>query len=65
MWFAALDNYQKNPWLVHFCYRLLTGESDVLDLLDRKRIPFDTPPKFLRISRYLYQFTGIEVFLIN
>lgn len=57
MWFAALGNYQQNPWLLSLCYRLLTGEPTVLNLLDRHRVAFETPPKYLRISRYLYKFT--------
>nr|XP_027204940.1 lipase maturation factor 2-like [Dermatophagoides pteronyssinus] len=57
MWFAALDSYQNNPWLLNLCYRILTGESDVLNLLDTTRLPFDKPPKFLRISRYIYKYT--------
>mgnify|MGYP002714247249 CR=1 FL=1 len=67
MWFAALDSYQNNPWLLNLCYRILTGESDVLNLLDTTRLPFDKPPKFLRISRYLYKYTGmiIDKFEIN
>lgn len=59
MWFAALDSYQNNPWLLNLCYRILTGESDVLNLLDTTRLPFDKPPKFLRISRYIYKYTGM------
>lgn len=58
MWFAALDTYQNNPWLIHLSYRLLTGEKDVLNLLDRKRLPFENPPRYLRISRYLYHYTS-------
>lgn len=62
MWFAALGTYQENPWLVQFCYRLLEGEKDVLNLLDRNRLPFDSPPKYLRISRYLYLYTSESFF---
>lgn len=60
MWFAALGTYQANPWLTNFAYRLLTGEPDVLQLIDTQRLPFpeNSPPKYLRMSRYLYKFTG-------
>lgn len=34
MWFAALGNYEHNPWFVSFIYRLLDGEKDgKLDLM--------------------------------
>jgi hypothetical protein len=29
MWFAAFQNYQQNPWLIH----LLGKEMDTVDLL--------------------------------
>ena len=60
MWFAALGTYQGNPWLLGLAYRLLTASPDVLHLLDTSRLPFpaNSPPKYLRISRYLYQYTG-------
>ncbi|KAF7496486.1 Lipase maturation factor 2 [Sarcoptes scabiei] len=47
MWFAALSSYQNNPWLLHLSYRILTGSDDVLDLLDKNSISFQTPPKYL------------------
>merc|ERR1719336_3200893 len=35
MWFAALGNYQHNPWLLHLMYKILDGPGpDVGALLD-------------------------------
>lgn len=61
MWFAALGSYQSNPWLVNLCFRILSHEPDVLALLDTSRLPFpiDSPPKYIRISRYNYAFTKL------
>ena len=34
IWFAAMSNYQNNPWLVHVIYKLLKGDHKTLALLD-------------------------------
>lgn len=58
MWFAALSTYQDNPWLMTFLYRLLTGQPEVLDLIDTTRLPFEKPPKYIRVQMYNYHFTS-------
>ena len=57
MWFAALGDYQENPWFVNFCLRLLQGSPDVLSLLAKNPFP-DHPPRYLRAGLYDYQFTN-------
>ncbi|HXW00931.1 MAG TPA: lipase maturation factor family protein [Anaerolineae bacterium] len=59
MWFAALDTYQNNPWLINFMVRLLEGSPEVLALLDRNPFP-DTPPRYVRAMLYLYHFTNFD-----
>ena len=56
MWFAALSNYQQNPWLMNFCVRLLQGKPEVLRLLKSNPFP-DAPPRFIRALVYEYHFT--------
>lgn len=56
MWFAALGNYQNNPWIVNLCVRLMQGSPQVLALLDKNPFP-KKPPKYLRATLYLYHFT--------
>ena len=56
MWFAALGNYQDDPWILHFMGRLLTGSPDVLQLLAKNPFP-DAPPHYVRALRYDYRFT--------
>ena len=34
MWFAALGNYQHNPWFVHMISKVLQGCTPVIELLD-------------------------------
>ena len=59
MWFAALGTYERNPWLISLVYRLLKGEDAVLKLIDQVPPQFKSnPPKVIRISLYLYHFTG-------
>jgi hypothetical protein len=56
MWFAALGDYQQNPWFVNFCIRLLQGSPDVLGLLEKNPFP-DHPPRYVRAGFYDYRFT--------
>lgn len=39
MWFAALSNYQSNPWFVNFVVRLLEGSTPVENLLATNPFP--------------------------
>ncbi len=56
MWFAAMSDYQNNPWFVHFVYKLLVGDHAVLNLL--KTNPFPTaPPRLIRADLYEYHFS--------
>ncbi|KAM7292355.1 lipase maturation factor 2 [Ixodes scapularis] len=58
MWFAALDRYERNPWLLSLVHRILTGQEQVLALLDREHYPFaKQPPKYVRGLLYTYRFT--------
>jgi lipase maturation factor 1 len=56
MWFAALGNYQQNPWFLNFCLRLLQGSPQVLALMKINPFP-DAPPKYIRAVLYEYHFT--------
>lgn len=57
MWFAALGDYQENPWFVNFCVRLLQGSPEVLALLEKNPFP-EKPPVFVRAELYDYHFTS-------
>ncbi|XP_063400829.1 lipase maturation factor 2-like isoform X1 [Mytilus trossulus] len=57
MWFAALGNYQHNPWFVTMVYRLLTGQEEVLELIANNPFP-DAPPKYIRAKLYHYHYTS-------
>ena len=57
MWFAALSDYQNNPWFVNCCVRLLQGSPDVLALLEKNPFP-ELPPRYIRALLYEYHFTS-------
>lgn len=56
MWFAALGDYQSDPWIVRFLGRLLEGSPDVLALLQHNPFP-GAPPRYIRAMLYEYRFT--------
>jgi predicted DCC family thiol-disulfide oxidoreductase YuxK len=60
MWFAALSDYQHNPWLVNFCARILQGSPEVMHLLKGNPFP-KAPPRYIRAVVYDYHFTTIAV----
>jgi hypothetical protein len=55
MWFAALGNYQTDPWILNFLTRLLEGQPEVLKLLGHNPFP-GTPPRYVRAMVYDYRF---------
>jgi len=57
MWFAALGDYQSDPWIVRFMGRLLQGSPEVLGLLESNPFP-DGPPHYIRAQLYQYSFTS-------
>jgi predicted DCC family thiol-disulfide oxidoreductase YuxK len=56
MWFAALSNYQLNPWIVNLAVRLLEGSPEATALLGSNPFP-NQPPRFIRAMIYEYTFT--------
>jgi hypothetical protein len=59
MWFAALGNYQSNPWFLGLAVKLLEGSPDVIGLLVHNPFP-NKPPKFIRAQVYDYTFSDWE-----
>ncbi len=59
MWFAALSNYERNPWLTQFMIRLLQGSPVVIGLLEKNPFP-DSPPKYMQAVVYDYRFSDFE-----
>jgi predicted DCC family thiol-disulfide oxidoreductase YuxK len=59
MWFAALGNYQENPWFSNFMIRLMQGSPEVTALLKTNPFP-NEPPLYVRAVAYDYQFTDFN-----
>ncbi len=59
MWFAALGNYQSNPWFVSLAVRLLQGSEEVAGLLAYNPFPAQ-PPRYIRATVYQYTFTDSQ-----
>jgi len=55
IWFAAFSNYQREPWMIHFVWKLLHNDKGTLSLIDYNPFP-DKPPNFIRIEFYRYEF---------
>jgi predicted DCC family thiol-disulfide oxidoreductase YuxK len=56
MWFAALGDYQTDPWIIRLVSRLLEGSPDVLALFQENPFPL-APPHYVRAMLYEYRFT--------
>ena len=56
MWFAALDPFSAQDWLLSLAERLLAGEPAVTRLLGPK--PLEGRPRFVRLAYYQYHFTS-------
>ena len=58
MWFAALDPFSAQDWLLPLAERLLAGEPAVTRLLGPN--PLDGRPRFVRLAYYQYHFTSVS-----
>lgn len=59
LWFAALESPADNVWVETLCERLLRGEPAVVDLFRNNPFP-DHAPRYMRVVRYRYEFTGFD-----
>lgn len=58
MWFAAQGDSNEHSWTKALAYRLLTGQPEVLALMNQASNPFkNAPPKFIRAYVYKYHFS--------
>jgi len=59
MWFAAPRDYRTQGWLLVFARKLLEGDPQAARLLRENPFP-DQPPRYLRMTVYVYRFTTPE-----
>ncbi|MFT5207778.1 MAG: putative DCC family thiol-disulfide oxidoreductase YuxK [Candidatus Omnitrophota bacterium] len=55
MWFAALGSIRYNPWILSLAEMILKDSKEVPGLF--KQLPFEGPPKYIRLMRSEYRFT--------
>jgi len=60
MWFAALGNYQHNPWLINLMDKILEGCGPVMNLLGDSRLAAGHVPSKVRARLYHYDFTRLN-----
>ena len=56
IWFAAMSDHRRHPWLIPFASKLLNNDPGILGLLEGNPFP-DRPPTFVRAELYEYHFT--------
>ncbi len=56
MWFAAMSDYSRHPWILNLVAKFLQDDREVLSLVNSN--PFkNSPPKFVRARLYEYHFS--------
>jgi hypothetical protein len=58
MWFAALDPFSAQDWLLRLADRLVTGDTAVTRLLGPN--PLEGRPRYVRVAYYQYHFTSFS-----
>jgi hypothetical protein len=58
MWFAALDPFSAQDWLLRLADRLVTGDTAVTRLLGPN--PLEGRPRYVRLAYYQYRFTSFS-----
>lgn len=56
LWFAAMSDYEHDPWVAHLAYELLCNDHDVLSLFAKNPF-FPRAPRAIRVQRFRYEFT--------
>jgi len=55
MWFAAFGDIRQYPWMFNLVWKLLENDPELLRIMAKNPFP-DTPPKYIRIEFYNYEF---------
>ncbi|XP_059154245.1 lipase maturation factor 1-like [Physella acuta] len=59
MWFAAFQNYNHNPWLIHLAAKFLLNDEQTESLIAFNPFSGRSPPKYVRAEHYRYVFSKI------
>jgi hypothetical protein len=58
MWFAAMSNYDEEPWLIEIVDKLLRGDHSIDPLLAKDPFAGGPPPKWVRARLVRYHMTS-------
>jgi len=58
LWFAAMSRPEREPWLLHFVWKLLKNDSNTLGLIEKNPFP-NQPPTHIKIDLYQYSFSPL------
>lgn len=56
IWFAAMTSPRRQPWMVNLIWKLLHNDPETLLLLEKNPFP-TSPPRYIKVDRYRYEFT--------
>jgi len=59
MWFAAFQNYQQNPWLLHLMGKMLENDPIVDSLVSYNPFKGKQPPSKIRARHFTYKYTKL------
>jgi hypothetical protein len=59
LWFAALSDYEREPWIIHLVYKLLEGDRAIEPLIAVDPFP-EKPPRYVRALYYRYTFAPLS-----
>ena len=58
LWFAALSDFRREPWIVHLAYKFLSGDRSIEPLVAHDPFPRQ-PPRYVRALLYRYRFAPL------
>ncbi|XP_069503361.1 lipase maturation factor 1 isoform X4 [Ambystoma mexicanum] len=59
MWYAALQTYEQNEWVIHLAGKLLAAGNGTSPLLQFNPFMGKQPPRWIRGEQFIYKFSRI------
>ncbi|XP_069065922.1 lipase maturation factor 1 isoform X2 [Pleurodeles waltl] len=59
MWYAALQTYEQNEWVIHLAGKLLAAGNRTSPLLQTNPFLGKNPPRWIRGEQFIYKFSQI------
>jgi hypothetical protein len=55
IWFAAMSNPERDPWVIHLVWKFLNNDEKTLSLIKYNPFAYE-PPKIIRVQFYRYEY---------